>query len=67
MKVWILDLLGFEFILGRDFLTAKNPYINWVILVLTLRDYKRLYRIEPLIPFRDQELEAAYVNLISSY
>jgi hypothetical protein len=67
LKAWILELLGFEFVLGRDFLTDQNPHIDWVTSVLTLRDHKRSHRIEPLSPFKDKELEAAHVNLMSAH
>jgi transposase InsO family protein len=65
LQAWILDLPEFEFVLGRDFLAHKNPHIDWITSVMTLRDHRRSHRVEPLSPFRDRELEAAHINLIS--
>ena len=64
-QAWILDLPEFEFVLGRDFLAAKNPHVDWVTSVLTLRDHKRSHRVEPLRLLEDKELDEARVNLMS--
>ena len=67
IQAWVLDLLEFEFVLGRDFLSAKNPYIDWTTSVMTLRDHKRSHRIEAIAPLRDDELAEAQVNLMSGH
>ncbi|OQD73316.1 hypothetical protein PENANT_c212G08917, partial [Penicillium antarcticum] len=67
IKVWILDLEDFDFVLGRDFLRTNNPRIDWVSSRMDLIDRQRvMHSVYDLgTPFRELETnEDPRLNLI---
>ena len=66
IRAWILPT-EYDIILGRDFLQAENPQIDWRTSVMTLTDHNhRLCTIHPTNNSRIVTRGSVHANLISA-
>lgn len=66
VKAWVLET-EYDLILGRDFLRAENPRIDWRTSVMNLTDHShRTYAIYPTSNSRMITQGDAHANLISA-
>lgn len=49
MNAHILDLQGYDLILGRDFLRSFNPILDWANSTMTLRNGGKSYTVRALV------------------